>query len=408
MLKILNFDDWIDYFYGWQKDIGLDAPEFKEYRFEAKYGEIPVSEIEFGDYRGQLRWKTVMHIPDQRIRDAALNLIVYQGDTEFASVEQQRRLFETAPSRYDYLSLVRVMTEEMRHGWQMSHLLVTQFGRSGRIEAQKLLERRAFTDNRLLGAFNEQVNNWLDFFTYTQFVDRDGKFQLTMLSYSGFLPLAQSMIPMLKEESFHLGTGNNGLMRILKAGLIPTSIMQKYFNKWLPTSFDLFGTDHSSSAHWAYVWGLKGRYNERAAGGDPNKEGLNEARALSPGSREADGPPEQIDSRRPAETQGARPEIQPADRAARRQALHLGRGTPHSRRVREIFADGNALGGGRPSSRDHHEGERLDPAQKGRGICPFGGRDASEPRKVHLNSSLRILRRASLARLILVHILLGR
>ena len=277
MLKILNFDDWIDYFYGWQKDIGLDAPEFKEYRFEAKYGEIPVSEIEFGDYRGQLRWKTVMHIPDQRIRDAALNLIVYQGDTEFASVEQQRRLFETAPSRYDYLSLVRVMTEEMRHGWQMSHLLVTQFGRSGRTEAQKLLERRAFTDNRLLGAFNEQVNNWLDFFTYTQFVDRDGKFQLTMLSYSGFLPLAQSMIPMLKEESFHLGTGNNGLMRILKAGLIPTSIMQKYFNKWLPTSFDLFGTDHSSSAHWAYVWGLKGRYNERAAGGDPNKEGLNQA-----------------------------------------------------------------------------------------------------------------------------------
>ena len=277
MLKILNFDDWIDYFYGWQKDIGLDAPEFKEYRFEAKYGEIPVSEIEFGDYRGQLRWKTVMHIPDQRIRDAALNLIVYQGDTEFASVEQQRRLFETAPSRYDYLSLVRVMTEEMRHGWQMSHLLVTQFGRSGRIEAQKLLERRAFTDNRLLGAFNEQVSNWLDFFTYTQFVDRDGKFQLTMLSYSGFLPLAQSMIPMLKEESFHLGTGNNGLMRILKAGLIPTSIIQKYFNKWLPTSFDLFGTDHSSSAHWAYVWGLKGRYNERAAGSDPNKEGLNEA-----------------------------------------------------------------------------------------------------------------------------------
>jgi benzoyl-CoA 2,3-dioxygenase component B len=277
MHRISNFDDWIDYFYGWQKDIGLDAPEFKEYRFEAKYGQVPGPEIEFGDYRGQLRWKTVMHIPDQRIRDTALNLIVYQGDTEFASVEQQRRLFETAPSRYDYLSLVRVMTEEMRHGWQMSHLLVTQFGRSGRIEAQKLLERRAFTDDRLLGAFNEIVNNWLDFFTYTQFVDRDGKFQLTMLSYSGFLPLAQSMIPMLKEESFHLGTGNNGLLRIVKAGRIPILIIQKYFNKWLPTSFDLFGTDHSSSAHWAYVWGIKGRYNERAAGEAADKEHLNEA-----------------------------------------------------------------------------------------------------------------------------------
>jgi benzoyl-CoA 2,3-epoxidase subunit B len=277
MLRISNFDDWVDYFYGWQKDIGLDAPEFREYKFEAKYGQLPVNEIEFGDYKGRLRWKSVMHIPDQRIRDAALNLIVYQGDTEFASVEQQRHLFETAPGRYDYLSLVRVMTEEMRHGWQMSHLLVTQFGRSGRIEAQKLLERRAFTDDRLLGAFNEIVQNWLDFFTYTQFVDRDGKFQLTMLSYSGFQPLAESMLPMLKEESFHLGTGNNGLRRILQAGRIPTPVIQRYYNKWLPTSFDLFGTDRSSSAQWAYVWGLKGRYNERDAREPADKERLNEA-----------------------------------------------------------------------------------------------------------------------------------
>ncbi len=276
MLRISNFDDWIDYFYGWQKEIGLDAPEFKEYRFEAKYGGVPIPEIEFGAYKGRLRWKTVMHIPDQRIRDTVLNLIVYQGDTEFASVEQQRKLFETAPSRYDYLSLLRVMTEEMRHGWQMSHVLVSQFGRSGRIEAQKLLERRAFTDNRLLGAFNEQVNNWLDFFTYTQFIDRDGKFQLTMLSTSAFLPLAGSMIPMLKEESFHLGTGNSGLMRIAKAGRIPVPVIQRYFNKWLPRAYDLFGTDHSSSAHWAYVWGIKGRYDERAAGAEADKDNLND------------------------------------------------------------------------------------------------------------------------------------
>lgn len=275
MLRITNFDDWTDYFYGWQKDIGLDVPELKEYHFESKYGQLLNDEIEFGDYKGRLRWKTVMHIPDQRIRDAALNLIVYQGDTEFASVEQQRRLFESAPGRYDYLSLVRVMTEEMRHGWQMSHVLISQFGRSGRIEAQKLLERRAFADNRLLGAFNETVEDWLDFYTYTQFVDRDGKFQLTMLSYSGFLPLAQSMIPMLKEESFHLGTGNTGLRRVIQAGRVPIPLIQKYFNKWLPTSFDLFGTDFSSSAQWAYVWGLKGRYNERDASGAADRERLN-------------------------------------------------------------------------------------------------------------------------------------
>jgi benzoyl-CoA 2,3-dioxygenase component B len=93
-------------------------------------------------------------------------------------------------------------------------------------------------------------------------VDRDGKFQLTMLSYSGFEPLAQSMIPMLREESFHLGTGHDGIKRIVRAGVVPLGIVQKYINKWIPVSCDLFGVDQSSSAHWFYVWGIKGRYDE--------------------------------------------------------------------------------------------------------------------------------------------------
>ena len=84
-----------------------------------------------------------------------------------------------------------------------------------------MLERTADEGNRLLGSFNEIVAHWLDFFTYAQFIDRDGKFQLKMLSTSAFTPLSRSMGPMLKEESFHLGTGNNGLLRIIKAGRVP-------------------------------------------------------------------------------------------------------------------------------------------------------------------------------------------
>jgi benzoyl-CoA 2,3-dioxygenase component B len=102
----------------------------------------------------------------------------------------------------------------------------------------------------------------MDFFTYTDFVDRDGKFQLQMLKYSAFAPLGRSMSYMLREEAFHMGTGNDGLRRIVQAGVIPAWLIQKYLNKWLSSSYDLFGTDHSSSAHWAYVWGIKGRYDE--------------------------------------------------------------------------------------------------------------------------------------------------
>ncbi len=269
VFKIGTFSDWVGLFEEWRKDIGVNPEEISNFKFETLYGAIETEEIQFGHYKGRRKWETVRQIPTQNMRDALMNMIVYQGDTEFASVEQQRFLFDGAPSDYDRRALTRVMIEEMRHGWQMCALLIEHFGQTGKVEAQKMLERRAFENKRLLNAFNEDVDNWLDFYAYTDFVDRDGKFQLQMLKYSGFAPLGRSMSYMLKEEAFHMGTGNDGLRRIVEAGVIPAWLIQKYLNKWVSESYDLFGTDHSSSAHWAYVWGIKGRYdepkNERAA-----------------------------------------------------------------------------------------------------------------------------------------------
>ena len=277
MNRIATFDDWTDCFREWQKDIGYDADLLGDYRFETRLGDLHSEEIEFGDYRGGPKWQRAGQIPNQAIRDALLTLIVYQGDTEFASVEQQKNLLDNAPTEYDRQALIRVNSDEMRHGWQMCYLLVNYFGDTGKLEARKLLERRANDQQRLLGSFNQPVHNWLDFFTYTQFVDRDGKFQLTMLSHSAFAPLARSVSAMLKEEFFHMFTGNTGLTRIVRANRIPVPIIQKYFNKWLSTAYDLFGTDRSSSAQWAYVWGLKGRFDEAAAGETADRESLNES-----------------------------------------------------------------------------------------------------------------------------------
>jgi benzoyl-CoA 2,3-dioxygenase component B len=282
MARISTFDDWIDLLKDWQNDIGLNQELIDRYMpgytFEAKFGDLPTSEIYFGDFKGERRWEKILEIPDQRMRDALLNMIIYQGDTEFASNEQQRFLVNNAPSEYDLASLVRIMVEETRHGYQMCHLLVNHFGHDGKIEAQKMLERRAFgKKNRLLNAFNDDVTHWMDFFAYTNFMDRDGKFQLTMLSHSGFAPLAKSVIAMLREESYHMGTGISGLRRIAQAGVIPVEIQQKYYNKWISGSLDLFGTDHSGSAQWAYTWGIKGRVDEdKVAGEQADKEHLNE------------------------------------------------------------------------------------------------------------------------------------
>jgi benzoyl-CoA 2,3-dioxygenase component B len=314
MARISTFDDWLDLLQEWQKDIGLNQELIERYmpgyKFEAKYGDLPTSEIYFGDFKGERRWEKILHIPDQRMRDALLNMIVYQGDTEFASNEQQRFLVNNAPSEYDLASLVRIMVEETRHGYQMCHLLVNHFGHDGKIEAQKMLERRAFgKKNRLLNAFNDDVTHWLDFFAYTNFMDRDGKFQLTMLSHSGFAPLAQSMGPMLREESYHMGTGISGLRRIAQANVIPVELQQKYYNKWISGSLDLFGTDHSGSAQWAYTWGIKGRVDEdKIAGAEADKEHLNE-RARGQFYEECAKTIERVNAVNPSETKLYMPDI---------------------------------------------------------------------------------------------------
>ena len=273
-----NFEAWIEEFNDWQTRIGFDPSWLGDYRFDIKFDwDTAGGEIEFGDFEGMPKWERRMQIPQQNITDAIITRVSVQGDTEFASVEQQNHLLETAPTEYDKKSALRIMCEEQRHGWQMAYLLCTFFGEQGVREAAKLLERNAQEGTRILGSFNEPIDHWLDFFMFTHFIDRDGKYQLKMLSTSSFKPLAASMGPMLKEESFHLGTGANGLRRVVKQGVIPCSLIQKYINKWVSTGLDLFGTDDSSSAQWAYVYGIKGRYDEREAGTEADREHLNEA-----------------------------------------------------------------------------------------------------------------------------------
>lgn len=280
--RIETFDDWKDIFHTWQKDINYDTRLFSSvlegYEFIERFAEPAQAEIGFGEFRGSSRWRDPSEISRSEVKDLLLKLIAIQGDTEFASVELQRRLIDSAPSERDLRAIVRINAEEMRHGWQMSYLLVRYFGDDGKAEARKLLERRADKKERLLGAFNEPVEDWIDFFTFTAFVDRDGMYQLKMLSHSGFEPLSCSMGPMLNEESFHLLTGLSGLQRILRAGKVPVGLLQKVLNRWLPVCFDLFGHERSRGAGNAYQWGLKGRFNEEAAAGPLNDpQSVNEA-----------------------------------------------------------------------------------------------------------------------------------
>src|SRR5262249_15079632 len=191
-----TFDDWVDLFNQWHDDIGYPTELIgKDYHFETKLGDIESNEIEFGHFAGKPKWERLTDIPDQRIKDALAHLIEFQGDTEFASVEQQKNLLERAPTQFDLENIIRINREEMRHGWQMCYVLVTHFGEAGKAQAQRLLERRASEKTRLLGSFNEPRLNWLDLFAYTPFLYRDSRHQLNHVLLNPFPPLARSPHP---------------------------------------------------------------------------------------------------------------------------------------------------------------------------------------------------------------------
>src|SRR5471032_247054 len=170
--------------------------------------------IHFGDHKGETAWQDVPGEHRANLR----RIIVTQGDTEPASVEQQRHLGLTAPSMYDLRNLFQVNVEEGRHLWAMVYLLHKYFGRDGREEADELLRRRSGDEDapRMLGAFNEATPDWLSFFMFTTFTDRDGKMQLESLAQSGFDPLSRTCRFMLTEEAHHMFVGETGVGRIIQ------------------------------------------------------------------------------------------------------------------------------------------------------------------------------------------------
>src|SRR5262245_29465947 len=245
----------------------------------------PGRTIGFGDHKREPAWQEV---PGE-FRSVLRRIIVTQGDTEPASVEQQRVLGLSCPSLYDLRNIFQVNVEERRHLWAMVYLLHRYFGRDGREEAEALLERRSGDrDNpRILGAFNKATPDWLSFFMFTFFTDRDGKFQLSALAESGFDPLARTTRFMLTEEAHHMYVGVTGITRILQRtsevmaqhktddparlralGVIDLPTMQRYLNFHYSVTLDLFGSDVSSNAATFYTTGLKGRFDESRIGDD--------------------------------------------------------------------------------------------------------------------------------------------
>ena len=249
----------------WEKFFPTDQ------RFElCAYRELGMcTEIECGDLKGKPKFTEAGKLAESQGRHL-LGAIRAQASTEFGSIQQHQLTLSRAQEEQDQFWVLRMMAEELRHGYQMLHLLIEDdwsafSDHSSEEMVEEILSMR--TGSHVLGAFNVDFDSFADNIVFCCLIDRVGKFQLAMQKVSAYQPMAESMPQMLREEAFHLATGVVPMRRwAQRAGegsvYITMQDMQKAINKWLPRGLEMFGDERGGGTNVRY--GLKPMKNAEA------------------------------------------------------------------------------------------------------------------------------------------------
>ncbi|MBI5711451.1 MAG: phenylacetate-CoA oxygenase subunit PaaI [Candidatus Eisenbacteria bacterium] len=227
-------------------------------------------QVQVGEHRGEKKRVAPDELTEEEARHL-LGIIRAQASTEFGSIQQHSGTLERAHDDQDRFWVLRVMAEELRHGYQMIHLLLSQDwskasgGVTGREMVEEILSMQ--TGNHVLDAFNLDYDSFLDNITFAALIDRVGKYQLTMQKVCAYRPMADSMPPMLREEAFHLAAGVIPLRRWAKraaAGdpFITMTAIQHAVNKWLPRGLEMFGDERGGETNVKF--GFKDMKNREA------------------------------------------------------------------------------------------------------------------------------------------------
>jgi len=212
---------------------------------------------EVGEHKGQPK----VEDPSALTEDAArhlLTIIRAQASTEFGSIQQHQVTIERSPSDQDKFWVLRVMAEELRHGYQMFHMLTSRNWEkhSGGVKTEDMVEDvlTMETGTHVLEAFNLPYDSFVDNVVFSGVIDRVGKYQLTMQKVCAYRPFAQSMPPMLREEAFHLATGVVPMRRWLEAAaqgdaFITPEQIQQSLNKWIPRGLEMFGDERGGDTN---------------------------------------------------------------------------------------------------------------------------------------------------------------
>jgi 1,2-phenylacetyl-CoA epoxidase catalytic subunit len=261
-----NFKDYETLLANWERYFPTDEPFCLCAKMELGTPDV----VEIGEQKGEA--KRVK--PDQLTEEQAhhlLGIIKAQASTEFGSIQQHNGTLERAFDDQDRYWVMRVMAEELRHGYQMLHLLLDEDWShvSGGVTGEQMVEEilSMQTGNHVLDAFNLDYDSFIDNITFAALIDRVGKYQLTMQKVCAYKPMADSMPPMLREEAFHLAAGVVPLRRWAQRAaqgdpFVTMTAIQHAINKWFPRGLEMFGDERGGDTNVRF--GFKDRVNRVA------------------------------------------------------------------------------------------------------------------------------------------------
>lgn len=261
-----NFKDYPALVENWDKYFPTDEPFCLCAKLELGTSDV----VQIGDHQGEKKRLK----PDELSEEEAKHLLAIikaQASTEFGSIQQHAGTLERAIDDQDRYWVLRVMAEELRHGYQMLHLLLSQDWThvSGGVSGEEMVEEilSMQTGNHVLDAFNLDYDSFIDNITFAAFIDRVGKYQLTMQKVCAYKPMADSMPPMLREEAFHLAAGVIPLRRWAQKAaqgdpLVTMRAIQHAVNKWYPRALEMFGDERGGDTNVKF--GFKDMKNREA------------------------------------------------------------------------------------------------------------------------------------------------
>lgn len=204
-------------------------------------------------------------------REALINLMTQQADSELAGAYGYIPWIEQAPNIHEKLLVAQIVKDEVRHAYAMYKLLgelgidvdhrITEQNFGYRLEEASDIGTERKAEDKRVNIFYYPIETWTDFIMFNFCMDRGAGHQLEDALDSSYAPWSRTIKTIFQEEVMHMNHGDTWVMKLCENPETRAEV-QAALNKWFPRTMNIFGNPHSRKNELYRTLGLKKRSNE--------------------------------------------------------------------------------------------------------------------------------------------------